>query len=89
MGNNKSYLLSEYSDNTLEVSWEAIKHNIHYFQNKLRPSTKVMLMVKAAAYGHYTTVICKRIEANGMADMLGVSFLSEGIELRAEEYSCQ
>ena len=84
MGNNKSYLLSEYSDNTLEVSWEAIKHNIHYFQNKLRPSTKVMLMVKAAAYGHYTTVICKRIEANGMADMLGVSFLSEGIELRAE-----
>ena len=41
-------------------------------------------MVKAAAYGHYTSVICKRIEANGMADLLGVSVIAEGIELRVE-----
>jgi len=84
MGKNKSYFLSEYSDNTLEVSWEAVEHNIHYFRNKLKPSTKIMLMVKAAAYGHYTSVICKRIEANGMADLLGVAALAEGIELRVE-----
>ena len=84
MGKNKSYFLSEYSDNTLEVSWEAVEHNIHCFRNKLKPSTKIMLMVKAAAYGHYTSVICKRIEANGMADLLGVSVIAEGIELRVE-----
>jgi len=33
MGKNKSYFLSEYSDNTLEVSWEAVEHNIHCFRN--------------------------------------------------------
>tara|TARA_B110000503_G_C7160824_1_gene419576 strand:- start:360 stop:1499 length:1140 start_codon:yes stop_codon:yes gene_type:complete len=85
MGKNKSYFLSEYSDNTLEVSWESIEHNINYFRSRLNPSTKVMLMVKAAAYGHYTSVICKRIEANGMADMLGVASIAEGIELRVED----
>ena len=84
MGKNKSYFLSEYSDNTLEVSWKAIEHNINYFRNKLKPSTKVLLMVKAAAYGHYTSVICKRIEANGVADMFGVATIAEGIGLRME-----
>jgi len=84
MGANKSYSLRDYSDNTLEVSWQAILHNINYFRSKLAPTTKVMLMVKAAAYGHYTSVICKNIEAKAMADMLGVASIAEGIELRVE-----
>ena len=81
---NKSYFLSEYSDNTLEVSWTAIEHNLNFFKSKLAPSTKVMLMVKAAAYGHYTSIICKKIEAKKMADFLGVASIAEGIELRVE-----
>ena len=84
MPNNKVYFLSQYSDNTLEVSWSAIMHNINYFKEKLNPSTKVMLMVKAAAYGHYTSVICKKVEANKMTDMFGVATFAEGMELRAE-----
>ncbi|MFT4756970.1 MAG: hypothetical protein ACI91R_001620, partial [Vicingaceae bacterium] len=38
MSNNKAYFLSQYSDNTLEVSWSAITHNINYFKEKLSPS---------------------------------------------------
>ena len=84
MAKNKSYFLSEYSDNTLEVSWDAIAHNINYFKNKLDPATKVMLMVKAAAYGHYTNVICNKIESTQMADMFGVATFAEGMELREQ-----
>lgn len=84
MTTGKSYFLSEYSDNTLEVSWSAIEHNINYFQSKLNPSTKVMLMVKAAAYGHYTSVICEKIEKLGIVHFLGVASIAEGIELRVE-----
>ncbi len=76
--------MGEYSDNTLEVSWTAIEHNLNFFKSKLAPSTKVMLMVKAAAYGHYTSIICKKIEAKKMADFLGVASIAEGIELRVE-----
>ncbi len=84
MAKNKSYFLSEYSDNTLEVSWKAILHNINYFKKKLDPTTKIMLMVKAAAYGHYTSVICNRIESAQMADMFGVATFAEGMELREQ-----
>ena len=81
---NKSYFLSNYSDNTLEVSWQAIENNICYFKGKLKPATKVMLMVKAAAYGHYTSIICKKIQEKDLVDFLGVASIAEGIELRVE-----
>lgn len=84
MDKSPTYFLSKYSDNTLEISWDAILHNITYFKNKLKPTTKVMLMVKAAAYGHYNQIITKKITSLNLADMLGVATIAEGVELRKE-----
>lgn len=74
---------NEFSESTLELDWEALTHNILYFKNLLRVGTKVMLMVKAAAYGHCATVFAKKIQENKFADYLGVTTIDEGIQLRA------
>lgn len=73
---------SIYSDTVLEISWEAIHHNINYFKQQLQSDTKLMLMVKASAYGHSNLEIVSRIQSEKLADYLGVATLAEGVELR-------
>lgn len=82
MDNTKGQFLSDFSDNELEISWEAIQNNLNFFKQKLRSGTKLMLMVKASAYGHSSSEIVSRIQAENLAQYLGVATLAEGIELR-------
>lgn len=69
-------------ETTLEINWEAVKHNLHYFRNKLSPTTGIMLMVKANAYGSGAVGVSKLAEQDQLADYLGVTNIDEGIELR-------
>ena len=70
------------SETTLELSWKAIEHNLNYFKGKLDSRTKLMLMVKASAYGTAPIQLAKKIQQEKACDYLAVAYLSEGIELR-------
>ncbi len=74
-------LQKEFHETKLEVDLSALQHNYNFFKSLLKPSTKVMVMVKAYAYGSGNLPIARLMEFNNV-DYLGVAYLDEGIELR-------
>lgn len=68
-------------DTVLEVNLTAIKNNLKKFQNYLKPETKMMVMVKAFAYGSGSYEIAQLLQFNKV-DYLGVAYTDEGVELR-------
>ncbi len=77
-------LLEEKTHETvLEINLNAISHNLNYFKSKLKPETKLMVMVKAFGYGSGSFEIAKLL-AHHQVDYLGVAFADEGIDLRKE-----
>jgi alanine racemase len=65
----------------MEVDLGALVHNLNYFKSKLRPATKVMVMVKALAYGSGSVEIANVLQYH-QVDYLGVAYADEGVELR-------
>ena len=65
----------------LEVNLNALIHNLRVFQGRLNPDTKLMVMVKAAAYGSGSLEVAKLLAYQG-ADYLAVAYADEGVELR-------
>src|SRR4029079_12074790 len=65
----------------LEINLNAIVHNLKAYQNFLHPSTKVMAMVKAFAYGSGGAEIANTLQYHKV-DYLGVAYADEGTELR-------
>ncbi|MEO0352869.1 MAG: alanine racemase [Cyanobacteria bacterium P01_A01_bin.15] len=65
----------------VEISLEAIQHNVREFCQLLRPATELMAVVKADAYGHGAIAVARTALAAG-ATWLGVATVPEGIELR-------
>lgn len=65
----------------LEINLSAIAHNLKEYQKVLKPSTKVMAMVKAFAYGSGGAEIAGILQYH-KADYLGVAYADEGVELR-------
>ena len=65
----------------LEINLNAIAHNLKEYQGLLQPSTKVMGMVKAFAYGSGGAEIAGILQYH-KADYLGVAYADEGVELR-------
>jgi len=61
-------------------------HNFNYFKSTLRPSTKIMVMVKAFAYGSGSTEIANLLQYH-QADYLGVAYADEGVALRKNNIS--
>lgn len=75
-------LLEEKTHETiLEINLNAISHNLNFFKAKLKPTTKLMVMVKAFGYGSGSYEIAKLL-VHHKIDYLGVAFADEGIELR-------
>ena len=68
-------------DTVLEVSLNALKHNLNYYRALLRPQTKMIAMVKANCYGSGSYQIANMLQNNGV-DYLCVAFAEEGIALR-------
>jgi len=76
-------LLEEKTHETvLEINLNAISHNLNFFKSKLKPQTKLMVMVKAFGYGSGGFEIAKLLEYH-KADYLGVAFADEGIALKS------
>ncbi len=65
----------------LEINLNAIVHNLKEYQQLLRPSTKIMAMVKAFAYGSGGAEVAGILQYH-KADYLGVAYADEGVELR-------
>lgn len=65
----------------LEINLNAIAHNLRQYQKFLQPSTKVMAMVKAFAYGSGGSEIAGILQYHKV-DYLGVAYADEGVELR-------
>jgi alanine racemase len=68
-------------ETVLEINLNAISHNLSYYKTKLKPSTKLMVMVKAFGYGNGSFEIAKLLE-HLKVDYLGVAFADEGISLK-------
>lgn len=59
---------------TLRISRTNLLHNYKYYHSKLSESTKLLILVKANAYGHGDVEIARLVEEFG-ADYLGVASL--------------
>ncbi|WP_192347454.1 bifunctional UDP-N-acetylmuramoyl-tripeptide:D-alanyl-D-alanine ligase/alanine racemase [Algoriphagus sp. Y33] len=68
---------------TLEINLNALTHNYNFYRKLLSPTTKVMVMVKAFAYGGGAVEIANQIQTMG-ANYLGVAFSDEGVALRKQ-----
>ncbi|MBT1698591.1 bifunctional UDP-N-acetylmuramoyl-tripeptide:D-alanyl-D-alanine ligase/alanine racemase [Fulvivirgaceae bacterium PWU4] len=70
----------------MEIDLGAIVHNLNFFRARLKPSTKIMVMVKAFAYGSGSTEIANLLQYHKV-DYLGVAYADEGIDLRRNNIS--
>lgn len=67
----------------LEFDLEALAHNYNCYRQELAPATKIMVMVKAFAYGSSSYEIAHLLENKGV-DYLGVAYADEGVQLRLQ-----
>lgn len=65
----------------LEIHLPNVLHNYRYYRSKLKSETKLLVLIKANAYGHGAIPFAKEMEGAG-ADYIGVATVKEGVELR-------
>lgn len=68
-------------NNQVIVNLAVIKSNITEIRSKLKPDTRIMVMVKALAYGTDDVRIAKFLKTCSI-DILGVSYVDEGVQMR-------
>lgn len=68
-------------DTVLEINLQNLIENIKTYRSLLKPTTKIMCMVKANSYGVGSFEVANVLENNGV-DYLGVAIADEGKELR-------
>ena len=74
--------LEEKSHGTvLEINLDSITHNLNYYKEKIGTNTKIMVMVKAFAYGSGSTDVAQLLQFHHV-DYLAVAYIDEGIILR-------
>ena len=65
----------------VEINLSALVHNVRQIRGLLAPTTAIMAVVKADAYGHGAIDVARTILAEGV-EWLAVATVPEGIELR-------
>lgn len=76
-----SLLEKKSHDTVLEVNLQALIDNLNFFKSRLNPTTKVMAMIKANAYGAGSFEVAHTLEHQKI-DYLGAAYVDEGVELR-------
>ncbi len=77
-----SALLQQKAHQTvLEVNLNALVNNLNIFRKKLKPSTKIMVMVKAFSYGSGDVEVARILQYQKV-DYLAVAVADEGVQLR-------
>lgn len=67
----------------MEVDLHKLTVNLNLFRSRLRENVKLMVMVKALAYGSGTEEVAALLQYN-QVDYLGVAYTDEGVELRKQ-----
>lgn len=67
----------------LEVNLDALVHNLNYYRSKLASGTKLMVMVKAFAYGSGSFEVANLLQFHRI-DYLAVAYVDEGVSLREQ-----
>ncbi len=67
----------------LEIDLNAVAHNLKTYRSLLRPQTRIMVMVKAFAYGSGSYEIANLLQFRRV-DYLAVAYADEGVELRRQ-----
>lgn len=65
----------------LEINLSALGHNYSFLKRKILPTTKLLGVVKANAYGSEAIHIAQKLQALGI-DYLAVAYAPEGVSLR-------
>jgi len=65
----------------LEVNLDALSHNLNYFREKVGRDIRVMVMVKAFAYGSGIEEVANLLQFHRV-DYLAVAYADEGVRLR-------
>lgn len=68
-------------ETVLEINLNALVYNLNYYRSRLRPETKIMVMVKAFSYGSGSFEISNVLQFHHV-DYLAVAYADEGVELR-------
>lgn len=63
-----------------QIDLGAIRHNVKCIHNKIPSDVRLMLVIKADAYGHGAIEVAKAIQDS--CDFFGVAGITEGVELR-------
>lgn len=68
-------------DTVFEINLDRLRDNVNYFRSLIQPTTAIMAMVKATAYGSGSAEIAKLLQSMGL-QYLAVAYADEGVELR-------
>ena len=68
-------------ETVLEINLNAVVQNLNLFKSRLRPDTKLMVMVKAFSYGSGSYEIANVLQFHRV-DYLAVAYADEGVALR-------
>ncbi len=75
-------ILQQTHETVLEVNLTALVDNVRYFRSLMQPTTQLVCMVKAFAYGVGSLEVSRALQASGLVDYLAVAVADEGVELR-------
>ena len=78
---NLNAMFGENDFSRLELDLSGCRDNYKYFRGLLKPQTKMLVLVKANAYGHGAVEFAKMMTEAG-AEYLAVAYPVEGMELR-------
>lgn len=67
---------------TLSINLDALTHNLNFYRSRLKPGTKVMVMVKAFSYGGGSFEIASHLQFHRV-DYLAVAYTDEAVSLRS------
>lgn len=65
----------------LDINLDALTHNLNSYREKVGSGTKIMVMVKAFAYGSGSTEVAQLLQFHRV-DYLAVAYADEGVALR-------
>ncbi len=65
----------------LEINLDALTHNLNFYRNKVGNETRIMVMVKAFAYGSGSAEVARLLQFHRV-DYLAVAYADEGVVLR-------
>lgn len=74
-------LIQKVHGTIFEINLDALTHNLNFYRGKIGSDTRIMVMVKAYAYGSGSAEVASLLEYHRV-NYLGVAYPDEGVALR-------